>query len=779
MALDRRNLPGYAPRDATKAAFDIRDQAPAFAPREELAAPEGAPNVLVVLIDDMGFGAPSTFGGSCAMPAADGLAAGGLRYTRFHTTAICSPTRAALMTGRNHHSVAMGALPGFSSDAPGYDTYRPLSAGTIAQTLRYNGYATAMFGKWHQTPAAEIRLSGPYDRWPTGEGFEHFYGFHGGLANQFFPQLVEDTKFIEPPATPEQGYHLSEDLVDHAQGWVEQLRADHPSKPWFAYLAFGATHSPHHVPDGWRDRYRGSFEHGWDEERERIIARQKDLGVVPPETELAPWVGGVPHWDELDDTQRHVAARLMENYAAFAEHTDAQVGRLVQFLRDAAELHNTLIFYILGDNGASAEGGFEGAINERRRQNGLGESPTEMLSRLDELGGPRSHPHYSTGWALALDTPYQWAKAVASHYGGTRNGMIVHWPEGINEAGGLRHQWHHVIDVAPTIYEAIGLPHPSTIEGIPQDPIEGTSFLYTLKAPDAAERHTTQYFEILGNRGIYHEGWTAVVQHTTPWEGYNPDQRLSYDDDHWELYDTRTDPSQARDLSADRPDKLAELQELFLAEARRYKVLPLDDRNSAERRVARTPVPSLVLGPRSRYLADIQSEVVPNLRNTSFRIDVELETATAASDGVLVCHGGWTGGWSLHVASGHPVYTYNMLGAEWTHIEAATPIPSGRHRVSLVFDYDGGGRGHGGLVRLLIDGQDAGTGRIERTIPSFIGSTEYLEVGINRGSQVTDRYSRGPGSPYTDVIERVLIGVDDDALPVDPDAVTRQEMATQ
>jgi arylsulfatase A-like enzyme len=776
MALDRRNLPAYAPRDATGAAFDIRDQPP-FAPREQLHAPEGAPNVLLILIDDMGFGAPSAFGGPCAMPAADALAEGGLRYSRFHTTAVCSPTRAALMTGRNHHSVGMGALPGLSSDAPGYDTYRPLSAGTIAQTLRYNGYATGMFGKWHQTPADEIRVTGPFDRWPTGEGFERFYGFHGGLANQFSPQLVDGTRFIEPPATEEEGYHLSEDLVDQAQEWIRQLRLHAPGRPWFTYLAFGATHSPHHVPCDWRARYRGQFGHGWDEQRERTLARQKELGVVPPETELAPWVRGVPHWDELDDTQRHVGARMMENYAAFAEHTDAQVARLIEFLRDGGQLDNTLVFYILGDNGASPEGGFEGAVNERRRQNGLEETSAEMLSELDELGGPRSNPHYPTGWALALDSPYQWAKIVASHYGGTRNGLIVHWPKRISARGEIRHQWHHVIDVAPTIYEAVGVPHPDTVDGIPQDPIEGTSFLYTFADPDAAERHTTQYFEVFGNRGVYHEGWTAVVHHLTPWEFFDPNLQLSYEDDRWELYDTAADWSQARDLSAEYPEKLAELQQLFLAEARKHKVLPLDDRNLAERRQPADPVRSIVITPQDRHLSEFQG-LVPSLRNTSFRIDVDLEAASETSDGVLAAHGSWNGGWSLHASAGHPVYTHNMLGLEWTHVEATGTIPAGRHTVSVLFDYDGGGRGRGGSVRLLIDGEQVGSGRVERTIPGFIG-TEYLEVGIDRGSPVTDRYNRGGGSPYTDVIKRVSIVAGDDAIPPARDEATRTVMSTQ
>ena len=476
----RRHLPHGGLLPSYDASVDVRDQRTPLPVRDRLTPPDEAPNVLVILLDDMGFGASSAFGGPCRMPTADTLAGDGLRFTRFHTTALCSPTRAALMTGRNHHAVGVGTVVEISSGAPGYSGMRPRSAGTLAQVLQGNGYATGAFGKWHQTPPWEQTAAGPFDRWPTGEGFDHFYGFLGGEASQFEPTLVRGTTFVDPPRTAAEGYHLSEDLVDEAISWTGQVQRHGRGKPWFCYLAFGATHAPFQVPEEWRGRYRGEFAHGWDRQREITLERQKALGVVPEDAELAPWTPGVPHWDEISDVERANGERLMELYASFAEHTDAQVGRLVEALRERGELDNTVVLYILGDNGASAEGSMTGTLNESLHFNGIEETPERIAAFLAErpgdLGGPDTYAHYPAGWAVAMDTPYQWTKQVASHYGGTRNGLVVHWPAGIADRGEVRHQWHHVNDVMPTVLDLIGLPVPETLDGVAQDPLDGVSF---------------------------------------------------------------------------------------------------------------------------------------------------------------------------------------------------------------------------------------------------------------------------------------------------------------
>lgn len=762
--MDRRHLPALHVRATIEAAYDQRYQKEPFPAQEHLTPPEGAPNVLVILIDDMGFGASSPFGGPCQMPVAQELADQGLRYGRFHTTAMCSPTRAALLTGRNHHSVGMGQITELLTAAPGYDGMRGPDAGTLAQILRMNGYATGAFGKWHQTPAWEQTPAGPLDRWPTGEGFEKFYGFFGGEADQFTPTLIDGTTFIDPPATEEEGYHLSEDLVDQALAWIRQVRNVDRDKSWFTYLSFGATHAPFHLPKELRDNnpYRGRFGHGWDEMRERILARQKELRIVPEDTELAPWRGGVPHWDEQNDTDRAAAERLMETYAAFAEHTDAQVGKVIDFLRETGDLDNTLVFYILGDNGASTEGGFTGTVNQVRKMNGFEVTSQEIVDQLEDIGGPNSFPHFNAGWALALDTPYQWAKQVASHYGGTRNGLIVHWPRGFPARGEVRQHWHHVIDVAPTILEAAGIPQPHTINGIEQRPIEGVSMLYSFRDGQAPERHTTQYFEMFGNRGIYHENWTAVAKHRTPWESTKA-LDLSFDDDVWELYDTTNDWSQVQDLAAEHPEKLAELKALFESEARKYNVLPLDDR-AAERldaKVAGRPMlwsaKDIVLTPRDGHLNE---DNVPNVKNTSFQITAELET-TGGDNGVFVAQGGRFGGWAFYSDEGRLTYVYNDGGQFM--VQADSLLEPGRHTVDLLFDYDGGGLGRGGDVRIMADGTLIGSGRVERTLPMRFSVNETLNVGIDRGSPVTDAYPPGAANRYSGVLHTVRITVAEDS----------------
>ncbi len=559
--------------------YDAKDPDSSFAPIVQLRPPKGAPNVLVILIDDAGFGSSSAFGGPCATPNAEKLASTGLKFNRFHTTALCSPTRQALLTGRNHHSVGMGGITEIASGSPGYCSVLPNTASPIARTLKLNGYATAQFGKCHEVPVWETSPAGPFDAWPTGGGgFEYFYGFVGGEAHQFYPSLYEGTTPIEITRTPEEGYHLVEDMTDKAISWIGQQKALIPDKPFFVYFAPGATHAPHHVPKEWADKYKGKFDGGWDKLREETFARQKKLGVIPADSELTKRHKEIPAFDDMPEALKPVLRRQMENYAGFMEYTDHHVGRLLDSLEKLDILDDTLVYYIIGDNGASAEGTLNGTFNEMINFNGAAalETPEFMMERIDKFGGPESYPHYAVGWAHAMNTPYQWTKQVASHWGGTRNGTIVHWPKGIKAKGELRTQFHHVIDLASTILEAAGLPEPISVNGVQQMPLQGVSMLYSFDDASAPERRETQYFEMFGNRGIYHKGWTAVTRHKTPWLLIG-EQTPPFDDDIWELYFTTKDWTQANDVSKQFTEKLHELQRLWLIEAVRYNVLPMDD----------------------------------------------------------------------------------------------------------------------------------------------------------------------------------------------------------
>lgn len=764
-------------------AVDIRDQDPSFTPPSDVTAPAGAPNVVVILLDDMGFGAASAFGGPCDMPAADRLAEDGLRFTRFHTTAICSSTRAALLTGRNHHSVGVGTAVDVATAAPGYTGRMPRSAATIARVLTHNGYATGAFGKMHETPRQEVTPVGPFDRWPTvGEGFQRFYGFMAAEINHWAPALYDGTTAIDPPARPEEGYHLSEDLVDKAIDWVRDVRAVSPARPFFCYLPFGATHSPFHVHREWIERYRGRFDHGWDEQRVRTLARQKELGVVPTDTELAPWPEGlVPRWDELDDTQRRAASALMEVYAAFAEHTDTQVGRFVDALEELGELDDTLILYVLGDNGASGEGTPTGLrTGNYGIWSGVQETVEDIVADIDRLGGPETWPHYPTGWALAMDTPYQWIKQIASHYGGTRNGLIVHWPTGIEEAGGLRHQFHHVIDVAPTILEAAGLPAPRIVDGVEQQPVEGSSMLYTFNDADARDRHRTQYFEIGGSRAIYHDGWVACTVHRpAPWLAVTLDLP-AFADDRWELYDTTTDWSQARDVSAEHPDKLRELQQLFLIEAARCQVLPLDDRPLAARRDATeergADITTMTFHTHTRRMP---LDAMPNVLNHSHAITAMIDVPDrpdAPARGVVCAQGGRFCGWSLYCRDGRPAYCHNAGGRVRYYVASTEPLSPGRHELRYEFEYDGGGLGRGGNGRLFVDGEKVAEGRIEHTASFVFQLGEYFNVGVDPLSPVTDEYP-AVDNAFNGVVRTVRIDVGDGDQPSAADRL-RAELAT-
>ncbi|PSL08422.1 arylsulfatase [Haloactinopolyspora alba] len=771
----RDHLPIHDSPPAPATAIDARDQSPPYRPPNPVRPPAGAPNVVVVLVDDMGFGAPSAFGGPCEMPTADRLADGGLRYSRFHVTAVCSPTRQSLLTGRNHHSVGMGVTTEMASAAPGYTGIRPRTAATIGQVLSGNGYNTGAFGKWHQTPARDVSPAGPFDRWPTGEGFEKFYGFICAEMNHWYPVLFDGTNPIEPDRTPEDGYHLSEDVVDQAIDWISTQQTLKPDVPFFAYVPFGATHAPYHVPREYREKYRGRFDHGWDRQREITLERQKELGVVPQDAELAPWAEGVPHWDELSEQERRAAASLMELYAGFAEHTDDQVGRLVEALDEMGELDNTLIIYILGDNGASAEGGLGGTLNEHRIASGITDSAEHINAHDAALGDPSTHAHYPVGWALAMNTPYQWTKQVASHFGGTRDGMVVHWPDGITERGGVRHQFHHVIDVLPTVLEAAGLPEPSTVDGVPQQPIEGTSMLYSFNDADAPDRRRLQYFEMVGHRGIYHDGWMAVTRHGTPWEMVQSGDRQYFDDDVWELYDTNVDWTQAHDVAAEHPGKLRELQQLFLIEAAKYNVFPLDDRMT-ERENPREAGRLDLHGDRDSITfrkagLRLTEETAPYVKNRSHTITAEIDVPAGGADGVLVAQGGRFGGWSLYCHDGRAHYAYNYFGLDVYKVAAAQPLTPGRHEVRVEFGYDGGGVGRGGDVVLLVDGEKAANGRVEGTIPYYFAFDETFDVGVDRASPVVDDYPTADNA-FTGELVSVRFDLADDLVS---DAASEQQ----
>lgn len=773
--MNRERLPIAVHEANVAPAVDIRDQDPPYEQAEPLRPPPGAPNVLLVLIDDMGFGASSAFGGPCRMPTAERLARDGLSYTRFHTTALCAPTRQALLTGRNHHSCGMGALPDIATSAPGYTARRPREVATLARILQLNGYATGAFGKMHQTPGAESTPVGPFDRWPTGEGFDKFYGFLGAETNQFAPNLLDGTVPLEPPGTEETGYHLSEDLADQVISWISTNAALDPEKPWFAYLSYGACHTPFHLPRSWCNTYRGEFSHGWDEQRVRTLARQRELGLVPPAAELAPWCEGVPHWDELPTTQRVVAERLMETYAAFAEHTDVQTGRVVDALAARGELDNTLIIYVLGDNGASAEGGIEGTLNEAVTANGFVDTAERIHEQLDDIGGPMTYAHYPVGWALAMNTPYAWSKQVASHYGGTRNGMIVHWPSGITNGGELRHQWHHCVDVTPTILESVGLPVPTEVDGAPQRPVEGTSFHYTFEDADAADRHITQYFEMIGNRGIYHRGWTAVTKHRTPWRMAAPELR-SFEEDVWELYDTNADWTQSCNLADEHPDKLAELQRMFLVEAARYRVFPLDGRLTERMNPAIAGRSDLMAGRRSitlhPVLPGLREDAAPNVKNRSYSLVASIRIEAEAADGVLIAQGGRFGGWSLYVVDSQVRFCHNLCGVERAYVRGDSVLERGAHTVEFHFHYDGGGTGRGGTGNLLVDGAPVGSGRIERTTPFFFSPDETLDIGRDRGTPVTEEYGSGRGNAFTGQLEWVRVDLhSDEVVPLQEEAL--------
>jgi arylsulfatase len=756
-APDRTVLPIAEPKRPVYTEIDARKVN--VPPRFEVKAPAKAPNVVIVLIDDMGFGVPSTFGGPVAMPTLDKLAQNGLRYNNFHTTALCSPTRAALKSGRNHHQVNMAFITEMATGFPGATGQVPNSTAPLAETLRLNGYSTAAFGKWHETAAWETSESGPFDRWPTRQGFDKFYGFLGGETNQWAPYLYDGVAQVELPNDP--NYHFMTDMTEKARAWIKYQKALTPDKPSFVYFAPGATHAPHHVPKEWIAKWKGKFDEGWDKIREQSLARQIAMGMVPPGTKLAPKPPAIKDWDKLSADEKRLFAHQAEVFAAFAEFTDYEIGRMLKAFEEVGEADNTLVFYIAGDNGTSGEGGQSGMFNEYTYFNGVQEKVEDMLKLMDKWGGPETYPHMAAGWAVAFDSPFGWMKQVPSDFGGTRNGMVVSWPKGIKAKNELRTQFSHVIDVAPTVLQAIGLPEPKSVNGVKQVPMSGISLAYSFEDAKAKERHTTQYFEVAGNRAIYHEGWFARTIHRAPWEP--KPRRALQDTSGWELYDVRSDFSLANDLAAKNPKKLAEMQALFLKEASKYGVLPMDDRLFERMDAAAVGRPDLMAGRSSITLAEgmsgMMEGVFPNVKNRSKTITAEIEVPANGGNGTVIAQGGRFGGWSLYVKDGVPAYDYNFLGLQHSTIAGTAKLPPGKATLQFVFDYDGGGPGKGGKGTLLVNGQKVAEGRIEHTQPGIFSADETADVGIDLGTPVVEAIGAEAKSRFTGHIPKVTVEV--------------------
>ncbi len=724
-----------------------------------VVAPVGAPNVLIVLLDDTGFGHASTFGGAAATPTMDRLAKEGLRYNAFHTTALCSPTRGALLTGRNHHSIGTGVIIEMGTGFPGYTGIVPNSTAGLPEMLRQNGYATAAFGKWHNTPDNEISPAGPFDRWPTGRtwGFEYFYGFMNGETHQYYPVLYRNTTPVAQPRLPAEGYHLTEDLVDQTLAWLDQVKATNPQKPWFVYFSTGAIHAPHHTPQAHRDKYKGKFDAGWDKYREETFARQKALGVVPAAAKLTLRPAEVPAWDAQPEAAKRVYRRLMENYSGFLDHTDEQVGRLIGAIEKSGQLDNTLVLYIVGDNGASAEGGLEGTVNELASLNGIQLGLKGLQDKFDEIGGPSTEPHVPVGWAWAANTPFRWTKQVASHFGGTRNPLIVRWPKGIRAKGEVRPQFHHVIDIAPTVLQVAGIREPKMVNGVTQKPIEGVSMRYSFNDGKAPSRRTVQYFEMLGNRGIYKDGWMAVARHgRLPWEtagGGGP-----FEQDQWELYDLANDFTQADDLAAKSPAKVKELQAAFLVEAKKYNVLPLDDRMSErfDANLRPNPLAGLKRFTYGPGVANISESAILNTHGVPFSVTAEVESRPSGADGVLAAVGGISSGWSLYVKDGRPVFYYNFFEVEKYRVQSSEALPAGKSTVRVEVTPVEAGPGKPATVKLFVNGKQTGEGRLDKTVP-FRYSVEPFDVGRDNVSAVSDEYK--PPFAFQGRIEQVTIEV--------------------
>jgi arylsulfatase len=760
-ALPQANTPSVLPRPDFHFPGNVgrtfQDSDPPQFP-QPIKAPSGAPNVVLILIDDAGFGQFSTFGGGVPSPTMDRLAAEGVRYNSFHTTALCSPTRAALITGRNHHSAATGVIGETATGYDGYTSVIPRSAGTIGEVLRQNGYMTAWIGKNHNTPAWEASAAGPFDRWANGLGFDYFYGFNGGDMNHWNPILYENRNLV--PASSDPNYYLTTDLSDHAIAWVRKVKSISPDRPFLLYVAPGATHAPHQVSQAWIDKFKGKFDMGWDKYREETIERQKRLGVIPANTKLTERSAGLPAWDTLNADQKRLYARMMEVFAAYGAECDYEMGRVIDAVKQLPDADNTIFIYIAGDNGSSAEGGLEGSISENLFFNGISEKWQDNIKAIDELGGPKYFNHFPSAWAHAMDTPFQWTKQVASHFGGTRNPMIVSWPSRIKDRGGLRQQFTHVIDIVPTLYEVIGITPPIELNGVPQKPIEGISLAYTFDDVQAKERHTTQYFELGVNRGLYHDGWMASALSFPPWQpvrtGFDPDKQK------WELYNIKEDFSQANDLAAANPQKLRELQDLWWAEAAKYNVLPLDWRAVERLNAEAMGRPTLGGADRRSYTyypgqIGLPNEASPRILNKSWTMTADLEVPESGVEGMIATQGGLEGGYGLYVRDGKPTFVYNFLDLDRYTIVAATPLPKGKVQIKVDFSYNGKADeiGKGATVTMTVNGAKVAEGQLPRTIPIQISLGEGFDVGMDVGSAVDFTYK--PPFKFTGTIEKVTV----------------------
>ncbi len=751
--LDRTVLPIPEPDYPAVTELDARNAtAP---PRFEVKAPKGAPNVVIVLLDDIGFGHSSPFGGPINMPTLQALADAGLRFNRFHTTALCSPTRTALLTGRNHHVNNAGAIMELATAFQGNTGVRPQSVAPVADILRMNGYSTGAFGKYHETAPWEVSVSGPFDRWPTHSGFDKFYGFIGGETNLWAPAIYDGVTRVEQPQMA--NYHFTTDMTNQAIAWARFQQALTPDKPFFMYYAPGALHAPHHVGPEWIAKYKGKFDQGWDKLREETLARQIQLGVVPAGTKLTPRPKEIPAWDSLSADQKRLFARQMETYAGFGEQTDHEVGRLVQAIKDMGEIDNTLFVYIVGDNGSSAEGGPDGSYNEILALNGIVSDVSSQLKHIDEWGGPNTFPHFAVGWAHAGDTPFQWTKQVASHFGGTRNGMVISWPARIKAHGEVRSQFHHVIDIAPTVLEAAGLPQPTMVNGTKQRAMDGVSMVYAFDDAKAQDRRRTQYFEMFGNRAIYHDGWVAATRHSIPWLNV-PLPPVA--DDRWELYHVDEDFSEATDLAAQNPQKLKELQDLFMQEAIKNHVLPIDDRRVERFDAVRAGRPDL-MGARTTLtlyegMRGITENAFINLKGRSYTITADIDVPPGGADGVIIAQAGKFGGWSLYMKGGHAKEAYNFGGLEWTTVASPQALTPGQHTIRYEFVYDGGKPGSGGTSRLSVDGRQVGAGRVPHTMPFVYSADEGVDVGTDDETAVTSDYKQG-ANRFTGKILKVTI----------------------
>ncbi len=755
--IDRTVLPIKEPTPPTYTELDVRNAK--MPPRFEVKAPEGAPNILLVLVDDLGFAGTSAFGGPVATPNFDKVANEGLYYNNFHTTAVCSPTRTALKSGRNHHVGNMGSIIETGTGFPGNTGKIPQNVTPVAEMLRLNGYSTAAFGKWHELAAWEANISGPFDRWPIHQGFDKFYGFLGGETNQWAPFIYDGVHPVELPDDPE--YHFMKDMTDQATAWMKYQKALTPDKPFFMYFAPGATHAPHHVPQDYIDKWKGKFDAGWDAIREQILARQIEMGIVPAGTKLAPKPKAIQEWESLSADEKRLFTKQAEVFAAYLDMADYEIGRLLDAIDDIGQAENTIVIFVYGDNGTSAEGGISGMYSEMTYFNGVQETVPDMLKKIDDWGGPHTYPHMAAGWAVMFDTPYKWTKQMGSDHGGTKVGMAIRWPKGIQAKGELRTQFTHGMDVGPTIMEGSGVPEPKEVNGVMERPMDGTSMVYTFNEANAKERHTTQYFEMFGNRAMYKDGWYARTIHRAPWE---KTPRRPLEEDIWELYEVANDFSLVNDLSAQYPEKLKELQELFMKVAEANHVLPIDDRVFERLIAENVGRPDIMEGRSSLTLAEgmtgMTENTFLNIKNRSVVITAEIVVEEGApANGIIIAQGGRFGGWALYVKDGVPAYDYNFLGMERFTVKSSTGLKPGKYTIKFDFAYDGGGIGKGGIGTIFINGNKSGEGRIEHTQPGIFSADETADVGIDLATPVVETIGAEHKSKFNGHIPSVIVEV--------------------